>query len=172
MYSLSSYASETMSETSARNMAARQLYTEKIFRAAILRKSNRVKALLHVQHDRAKSDRKKEEVFITVKEAFEVLGNCTHPRGKNRVWKVQELRSTGDLVHRRNMQLRGFAQVVLAYKLKYGEWVDSDFDMINLIDDEKVRTILLEAISKGGEMSKEELDMVKDWETEINNYLT
>ena len=171
MYSLSSYASETMSETSARNMAARQLYTEKIFRAAILRKSNRVKALLHVQHDRAKSDKKKEEVFITVKEAFEVLGNCTHPRGKNRVWKVQELRSTGDLVHRRNMQLRGFAQV-LPDKLEYGEWVDSDLDMINLIDDEKVRTILLEAISKGGEMSKEDLDMVKDWETEINNYLT
>ena len=171
MYSLSSYASETMSETSARNMAARQLYTEKIFRAAILRKSNRVKALLHVQHDSTKGDKKKEEVFITVKEAFEVLGNCTHPRGKNRVWKVQELRSTGDLVHRRNMQLRGFAQV-LPDKLEYGEWVDSDLDMINLIDDEKVRTILLEAISKGDEMSKEELDIVKDWETEINNYLT
>lgn len=172
MYSLSSYASETMSETSARNMAARQLYTEKIFRAAILRKSNRVKALLPVQPDRIKGYKKKEEVFITVKEAFEVLGNCTHPLGQNRVWKVQELRSTGDLVHRRNMQLRGFAQVVLAYKLKYGEWVDSDLDMINLIDDEKVRTILLEAISKGDEMSKEELDIVKDWETEINNYLT
>ena len=87
------------------------------------------------------------------------------------MWKVQELRSTGDLVHRRNMQLRGFAQV-LPDKLKYGEWVDSDLDMINLIDDEKIRTILLEAISKGGEMSKEDLDMVKDWETEKNNYLT
>jgi hypothetical protein len=70
------------------------------------------------------------------------------------------------------MQLRGFAQVVLAYKLKYDEWVDSDLDMINLIDDEKVRTILLEAISKGGEMSKEDLDIVKDWVTEKNNYLT
>jgi len=171
MFSLSSYASETTSETSARNMAARQLYTEKIFRAAILRKSNRVKTLLPVQPDCIKGDKKKEEVFITAKEAFEVLGNCTHPRGKNRVWKVQELRSTGDLVHRRNMQLRGFAQV-LPDKLKYGEWVDSDLDMINLIDDEKIRTILLEAISKGGEMSKEDLDMVKDWETEKNNYLT
>jgi len=171
MYSLSSYASETMSETSARNMAARQLYTEKIFRAATLRKSSRVKTLLPVQPDCIKGDKKKEEVFITAKEAFEVLGNCTHPRGKNRVWKVQELRSTGDLVHRRNMQLRGFAQV-LPDKLKYGEWVDSDLDMINLIDDEKIRTILLEAISKGGEMSKEDLDMVKDWETEKNNYLT
>ena len=36
----------------------------------------------------------------------------------------------------------------------------------------RVKTLLHEAISKGGEMSKEDLDMVKDWETEKNNYLT
>jgi len=67
------------------------------------------------------------------------------------------------------MRLRGVAFVIEGI-LEYGGWEEADMDLIDLIDDDNIKVILLEAIPNGGEMSNKDIDMVEEWVTDKINY--